>query len=86
MDNPGRKIKRFDQVKLLTTKNVYYLSAPPMSETTPHGVWSVVAAVNNDGMLAKDSTIIRIPAGDVLVVSDYCLERLNDVLGKLADG
>lgn len=87
MDNPGRKIERFDQVRLLTVKNVSYLSAPPNTQVIPQGVWSVAAVVNNNElMLAKDNAIIRIPATDVLVISDYNLEEFTDILGRLADG
>lgn len=87
MDNPGQKIERFDQVQILTVKNVFYLSAPPNSKVTPNGVWSVAAIVNeNELMLAKENAIIRIPATDVLVVSDYDLDGLNNILGRLSDG
>lgn len=87
MDNPGKRIERFDQVRLLTVKNVSYLSAPPNMRVIPQGVWSVAAVVNNNElMLAKENAIIRIPASDVLVISDYNLEGLNNILGRLADG
>jgi len=87
MDNPGQRIERFDQVRLLTVKNVSYLSAPPNTIVTPQGIWSVAAVVGqNDLILAKDNAIIRIPATDVLVISDYDLEGLNDILGRLSDG
>lgn len=87
MDNPTRKIERFDQVKLITSKNVSYLSAPPQTTITPQGIWSVVAVVVGDELiLAKDNAIIRIPALDVLVVSDYNLQALNGILGRLSDG
>jgi len=87
MDTPGRKIERFDQVRLLTVRNVSYLSASPGSKVLPQGVWSVTAIVgDNDLLLAKDNAIIRIPAVDVLVVSDYDLRSLTDILGRLSDG
>ncbi len=87
MDNPGKRIERFDQVRLLTIKNVSYLSAPPKTQVSPQGVWSVAAIVNDSElMLAKDNAIIRIPAADVLVISDYDLDGLNSILGRLSDG
>lgn len=87
MNNSSRKIQRFDQVKLLTIKNVGYLSAPPGTQTTPQGIWSVVAIVEqNELILAKDNAIIRIPAADVLVISEYDLELMNSVLGNLSNG
>jgi len=86
MDYLERKIKRFDQVKLRTVKNVRYLSAPPDEDISPHGVWSVTAAVDGELLLAKNNAIIRIPAADVLVIADYDLEALNKVLGKLSNG
>jgi hypothetical protein len=85
MDNQDC-LKRFDQVKILTTKNVKYLSAPPGTKTTPLGMWSVVAAVGQDVLLAQKSTIILIPATDVLKVLSYGLESVIKNLGRLSDG
>jgi hypothetical protein len=87
MNNSSKKIQRFDQVKLLTIKNVAYLSAPPGSQIIPQGIWSVVAAVeDNELLLAKDNAIIRIPASDVLVISEYDIDLLNSILGNLSNG
>ena len=80
------RIERFDQVKLRTTKNVEYLSAPSNTKVSPQGVWSVVASVAGELLLAKNNAIIKIPASDVLVISEYDLEDLNSVLGKLSNG
>ena len=84
--NTQNRIGRFDQVKILTTKNVKYLSAPPGSKTSPDGIWSVVAAVDNDLLLAQKSTIIRIPSSDVLRILAYDLEAVIKNLGRLSSG
>ena len=84
--NTQNRIGRFDQVKILTTKNVKYLSAPPGSKTSPDGIWSVVAAVDNDLLLAQKSTIIRIPSSDVLRILAYDLEAVIKNLGRLSGG
>ncbi len=79
-------LKRFDQVKILTTKNVKYLSAPPGSEITPYGIWSIIAAVDKDVLLAKNSIIIRIPSTDVLKIMSYDLETMTKNFGRLSRG
>lgn len=89
--NSGRtveaRIGRFDQVRIITTKNVTYLSAPPGTAADPRGIWSVVSIVNdNELLLAKNSILIRIPATDVLLVVSYSLENINKKLGRLSDG
>lgn len=72
--------KRFDQVRLITTKNIKYLSAPPGSELKPDGIWSIVAIVEEELLLVKNSVIIRAPFSDVLKVAGY---NKNDILQKL---
>lgn len=88
MDNlVETKIGRFDQVKLLTTQNVSYLSAPPGTSVSPQGLWSVVSIVNdNELLLAQKSALIRIPAADVLLVAGYNLDELTKNLGRLSRG
>ena len=84
--NTQNRIGRFDQVKILTTKNVKYLSSPSGSKTSPDGIWSVVAAVDNDLLLAQKSTIVRIPSSDVLRILAYDLEAVIKNLGRLSGG
>jgi hypothetical protein len=80
------KIGRFDQVKILTTKNVSYLSAPPNTKVSPKGMWSVSSVVDGDLLLVKQSTLIRIPASDVLLVIGYDIQKITKNLGKLSHG
>lgn len=81
------RIGRFDQVKLLTTKNVHYLSAPGPAEVKPGGIWSVAAVVDQDQLLVvKNNVTIRIPATDVLKVADYNLDKITRQLGRLSRG
>jgi len=89
MDNSKKqqKIGRFDQVRILTTKRVSYLSAPLGVETTPNGLWSVTSIINNNELLlAQMSCIIRIPAEDVLLVVNYDLNEITKNLGRLSRG
>ena len=78
---------RFDQVRLLSTKNVSYLSVPSGETASPKGIWSVVATVE-DGklLLAKNNAVIKIPASDVLKIAEYDLSELISRLGKLSHG
>lgn len=80
------RFNQFDQVRLSTTRNVKYLSAPPGTKVSPHGLWSVVAVVANELLLANHNVIIRIPAADVLKMVAYDLQAITAPLGKLTHG
>jgi hypothetical protein len=81
------KIGRFDQVRILTTRNVTYLSAPPKSVVSPKGLWSVTSIIGaNELLLAKQSALIRIPAADVLFVAGYDVNKITKNLGRLSRG
>ena len=87
MDNPtGQIISRFDQVRLKSTVNVHYLSAPPGTKASPNGVWSVVAAVGEDLLVAQNNILIRIPVTDVLLVKSYNINEITKSLGSLTSG
>jgi len=90
MDN-STKIGIFDQVRLVTTRRVSYLSAPPSGENasnpTPSGIWSVTAAIGNDELLVvQNNVVIKIPAADVLKIADYSIEKIIKNLGNLSNG
>lgn len=81
------RFKQFDRVQLRTTRNITYLSSLPGTNPSPQGVWSVVGVVGtNELLLAKNTTIVRVPVTDVLKVADHNLNTLNTVLGRLTDG
>ena len=80
------RISQFDQVQLHTTKNVKYLSAPPGANVSPHGIWVVAAAIQNDLLLTKDNCTIRVPIADVLKVRHYDIHEITKVFGKLRNG
>ena len=88
MDNlVETRIGRFDQVRIITTKSVSYLSAPPGTNVSPQGLWSVVSIVSdNDLLLAQNSALIRIPATDVLLVAGYDVKKVTKNLGRLSRG
>lgn len=82
-----QKIGRFDQIKILTTRNVSYISAPPGTEITPNGVWSVATVISQEELLCVRKNItIRIPIKDVLKIADYNLSDIMKNLGKLSHG
>lgn len=56
---------QFDIVQIITTKRVKYLSGPKNYTTNPHGNWSVVGFVDNEILIAKDQTMVKIPVQDV---------------------
>lgn len=83
METQGIKFEQMDQVRLLTTRNVTYLSAPPGTKVSPHGIWQVVGAVNDELLLVKNETVIRIPTSDVLKEEESELKQLLNNLGRL---
>jgi len=74
-------IKRFDLVSIKSIKKVQWLSGPASRPATPQGVWAVFCGVGRDELiLAKNETLIRIPASDVFKVADYGLEHAIETL------
>jgi len=82
--NEQIRISRFDQVRLLSTKNINYLSAPPDAQLDPSGIWSVCAAVGDELLLVKNNVIIKAPIANVLRIADYDITRLTSILGRLS--
>jgi hypothetical protein len=87
MDKPRHDyIGRFDQVRILTSKNVYYISTQDNQQPVPTGEWNVVALLPGDNlMLSKNLTIICLPSADVFKVVDYTesLTKLKNTFGDL---
>lgn len=79
-------IQRFDQVQIITTKNVKYLSSTK-EDVKPHGVWSVTGAIGDDLLISQDTTIVRIPATDVKVITQvdtkYVIQKLGSILNRV---
>jgi len=82
--NEQIRISRFDQVQLLSTKNINYLSAPPEVQADPSGIWSVCAVVGNELLLVKSNVVIKAPIANVLRIADYDITRLTSILGRLS--
>ena len=82
-----QRIGQFDQVQIVTTKNVCYLSAPPDVVPDPSGVWSVAAIINDsEVLLIKKNATIRIPMMDVLKIAEFELNNVFNRLGRLSNG
>jgi hypothetical protein len=72
-----------DIVQVKTTKRVRFMSGPPGRAPSPHGNWSIVGFVEADAIIAKDSTIIRIPVEDLQPVASMSTEKLMDALKEI---
>jgi hypothetical protein len=72
--------RQFDVVRLISDQRVKYLSGPPGRATAPKGEWSIVGFVERDAVLAKQSTIIRVPVGDIERIAEYDKKVLADKL------
>ncbi len=84
MDTPI--LRQFDQVEIITTKHVSYLSARPGEAPSPHGVWSVVGIVDSKALIAKDGALIHVPLNDLRKVSSYDLEQIFSMLRGIGNG
>lgn len=71
-----------DIIQLITTRNVYYISAPPGKVVNPQGNWIVTGFVDRDVIAAKEGTIIRVPLKDVRRVARYSMDELFSQLKK----
>ena len=76
-------LQQFDQVELITIRNVSYLSAKPGHSPSPHGIWSVVGLVGGEALVAKGDVLIKIPLNDIRKVSvcdrDSVIKKLHEV-------
>jgi hypothetical protein len=81
------RIGRFDRVKLLTIKNVNYISST-IDKPSTGGLWTVIGLVNDELLLHQGITLIRIPATDVLKMVDYedTINTFYTKLRSLSDG
>jgi len=85
------KYQQFDQVRLLTTRNIKYLSAPPdMVNPSPKGIWSVAAVIEQENrqdlLVVRNNVTIRVPATDVLKIAAYDLAAITASLGNFRYG
>jgi len=69
---------QFDVVRLLTVRNIRFVSGPAGRITSPQGEWSVVGFVDGEALLAKQTTIIRVPVTDITIVARYDLSQLSE--------
>ena len=76
-------LQQFDQVELITVRNVSYLSAKPGHSPSPHGIWSVVGLVGGEALVAKGDVLIKIPLNDIRKVSvcdrDSVIKKVHSI-------
>lgn len=73
-------LKQYDIVRIITTKRIRYLSAPPGITITPHGNWSIVGFIANEAIIAKQNTLIKIPVSDISKIGGMNLEKFHQQL------
>ena len=75
-------LRQFDVVQLIDEKHVTYVSGPRGMSASPKGNWSVVGFVDIDVILAKESTIIRVPLQYVRKIAAYDVQNVLDMIDK----
>ena len=69
--------KQFDIIRIITTKNVTWMSKPEgMGNVDPNGKWSVVGSLGIYLLVCRNSVLIKIPYDDVEKIADYNIEKL----------
>ncbi len=76
------EIRQFDNIKLKTTKNIKYVSAPPGTMPDPQGTWSVVGNMGKELLICKESALCKVPISDVYIagrsmIDHYASELIN---------
>lgn len=80
-------LKQFDIVRIVSTKNIKFLSGPPGRAAIPDGDWSVVGIVGYDVIIAKDETIVRAPLPAIKLIASYNpQDYINRKLKEHKDG
>jgi hypothetical protein len=64
-------LKQFDIVRILSVKQIRFLSGPPGKPASPNGYWSVVGFIGSDIIIAKDETIVRAPLSAVSKIASF---------------
>lgn len=70
-------LKQFDIVRILSTKNIKFLSGPPGKSVSPQGDWSIIGFVSDDVLIAKDETVVRAPISSVVKVGSFDVDILR---------
>jgi len=78
-------LNQFDVVRLVHTKNIKYLSGPSGRPTAPKGDWTIVGFVDNDCILAKQSTIVRVPPSDIILIASYSMQTFDKKLSEVGN-
>lgn len=73
-------LKQYDIVRIVTTKRIRYLSAPPGTPLIPHGNWSVIGFVDGEAVISKQSILIKIPISDIIKIGGINQEKFYQEL------
>jgi hypothetical protein len=71
----NKLLKQFDIVRIISAREIKFVSGPRGNPATPQGDWSVVGFVGSDVIITKDSTVVRAPLGSVKLIASYDVEN-----------
>jgi hypothetical protein len=75
-------LRQFDVVQLTKVDNVKYLSGPKGRSATPKGNWTVIGFIENDVVIERDNTVVRMPANDVVRIAAYDIQTVMDAVKR----
>ena len=58
-------LQQFDKVRIVTTKQIYWISHPSEVKPIPHGEWSVICIIDKDALICRGGVICRVPISDI---------------------
>jgi len=67
-------LKHRDIVQIITTKKIRYVSGPPGQATNPNGNWTIVGFSGVEAIIAKESTLVKVPIQDIRKIASFNID------------
>ena len=75
-------LKHRDVVQIITTKRIIYVSGPSGQACNPKGNWIIVGFIGNEALIAKDSTLVKVPVSDVRKIASFGSETFAKLIAN----
>lgn len=75
-------LRQYDIVQIITTKGIKYVSGPPGQPSNPNGNWSIVGFIDGEALIAKDSTLAKVPIKDLRKIGTLDIDHILQEISK----